>query len=401
MGAFFIAFLISLVVLASFSQDSFIFTIVYLFAGAYLLGSYWNNRIMQQTGFRRSFVDHAFPGETIPVTLELQNKSRFPAIWLQIQELVPLDIAATKAIHKIVTLPARGSIAINYELLPKRRGYYKVGPLQFSSGDLLGLIEIKQREGAPHFLTVYPKVYPLTRFKIPSRSPLGDLKHEQPIFEDPSRPIGKRDYIAGDSIRRIDWKSSASAGRLQVKLFEPSIALESVIFLNLNAEEYLLKSRFFATEMAISLAASIANWMVSQKQAVGLYTNGVDILTENATPSPLPPRKGRTHLMRLLETLARIQTAEKETCQSLVHRNRFNLSWGTTVIIITGQVDESLFNEIFAAKKTGLDVVLVLCGEVLGLQEIKHKAKFANVPLFYYLDERDLEAGRNYIEIKL
>ncbi len=394
MGAFFIAFLILLVFLASFSQDSFVFNVVYLFAGAYLLGSYWNSRIMQAATFTRSFIDHAFPGETIPVTLELQNKSRFPAVWVQLQELVPLDIAATKAIHKIVTLPSHGKIKIDYELSPKRRGYYKVGPIQFSSGDLLGLIEIKQREGQPHYLTVYPKVYPLTRFKIPSRSPLGNLKHEQPIFEDPSRPIGKRDYIAGDSQRRIDWKASASAGRLQVKLFEPSIALESIIFLNLNSEEYPLKTRFFATEMAISLAASIANWMISQKQSVGMVTNGFDILTDHATPLPLPPRKGRTHLMRLLETLARIQTSDNEPFQSLVHQNRFNLSWGTTMIIITGQADEPLFNEIFAAKKTGLDVVLVLCGEVTGLQEIKRNANFVKLPLYYFLDERDLESWR-------
>jgi uncharacterized protein (DUF58 family) len=395
MGAFFIAFLIAMVILASFTQDSFIFNVVYLFAGAYLLGSYWNSRVMQSASFKRSFIDHAFPGETIPVTLELRNKSRLPAVWLQIQELVPLDIAGAKAIHKIVTLPSHGSIKIDYELSPKRRGYYKVGPLQFSSGDLLGLIEIKQKEGPANYLTVYPKVYPLHRFKIPSRSPMGNLKHEQPIFEDPSRPIGKRDYIAGDSLRRIDWKASASAGRLQVKLFEPSIALESIIFLNLNVEEYLLKTRFFAIELAISLAASIANWMFSQKQAVGMITNGFDILTDQVTPLPLPPRKGRTHLMRLLEMLARIQTSDNEPCQSLVHRNRFNLSWGTTVVIITGQADESLFNEIFAAKKTGLDVVLVLCGEVMGLKEVKRKAKFVKVPLYYFLDERDLESWRN------
>jgi uncharacterized protein (DUF58 family) len=395
MGAFFIAFLIAMVILASFTQDSFIFNVVYLFAGAYLLGSYWNSRVMQSASFKRSFIDHAFPGETIPVTLELRNKSRLPAVWLQIQELVPLDIAGAKAIHKIVTLPSHGSIKIDYELSPKRRGYYKVGPLQFSSGDLLGLIEIKQKEGPANYLTVYPKVYPLHRFKIPSRSPMGNLKHEQPIFEDPSRPIGKRDYIAGDSLRRIDWKASASAGRLQVKLFEPSIALESIIFLNLNVEEYLLKTRFFAIELAISLAASIANWMFSQKQAVGMITNGFDILTDQVTPLPLPPRKGRTHLMRLLEMLARIQTSDNEPCQSLVHRNRFNLSWGTTVVIITGQADESLFNEIFAAKKTGLDVVLVLCGEVMGLKEVKRKAKFVKVPLYYFLDERDLESWHN------
>ena len=395
MGAYFIGFLVFMIILASFSQDTFIFNLVYLFAGAYLLGNWWNNRVMKAVIYKRNFTDHAFPGEKVPVQLELKNKSALPAVWFHIQELVPLEIAATKSVQKIVSFPGHGTIKVDYLLSPQRRGYYKVGPLRYSTGDLLGLVQIKQIEGTFDYLTVYPKVYPFSFVRIPSRSPLGDLKHEQPIFEDPSRPIGKRDYHAGDSLRRIDWKASASVGRLQVKQFEPSIALETVLFLNLNPEEYQLKTRFIATETAISIAASLANWIIGKKQTVGLYTNGTDILGDKSSPKALPPRRGRTQLMRLLEVLARIQTADKETCLALFHRNRFSLSWGTTVIVIAGQVDEELFNEFYAAKKTGLDIVLILCGEVVGLQEIKRKADYFKIPLYIFFDERDLGVWQN------
>jgi uncharacterized protein (DUF58 family) len=395
MGAFFIAFLAFMIVLASFSQDSFIFNLVYLFAGAYILGNWWNNHLLKSMTYKRVFTDHAFPGEAVPVQLELENKSRLPAVWFQILELVPLEIASTHSINKVVSFPGRSKIKIDYLLSPQRRGYYKVGPLRYSSGDLLGLTSIKEIEGSPSFLTVYPKVYPFSSVKILSRSPMGDLKHEQPIFEDPSRPIGKRDYQSGDSLRRIDWKSSASVGRLQVKQFEPSIALETVLFLNLNPEEYQLKMRFLATENAISIAASLANWITGKKQTVGLITNGTDILGDKAQPKPLLPRKGRTHLMRLLEILARIQTSTQENCISMFHRHRFGLSWGTTVIVITGQADEELFNEFYAAKKTGLDIVLILCGEVVGLQDMKRRAEYFKIPLFYFFDERDLNIWQN------
>ena len=395
MGAYFIGFLVFMIILASFSQDTFIFNLVYLFAGAYLLGNWWNNRVMKAVIYKRNFTDHAFPGEKVPVQLELKNKSALPAVWFHIQELVPLEIAATKSVQKIVSFPGHGTIKVDYLLSPQRRGYYKVGPLRYSTGDLLGLVQIKQIEGTFDYLTVYPKVYPFSFVRIPSRSPLGDLKHEQPIFEDPSRPIGKRDYHAGDSLRRIDWKASASVGRLQVKQFEPSIALETVLFLNLNPEEYQLKTRFIATETAISIAASLANWIIGKKQTVGLYTNGTDILGDKSSPKALPPRRGRTQLMRLLEVLARIQTADKETCLALFHRNRFSLSWGTTVIVISAQVDEKLFNEFYAAKKTGLDIVLILCGEVVGLQEMKRKADYFKIPLYFFFDERDLGVWQN------
>jgi uncharacterized protein (DUF58 family) len=395
MGAFIIAFLVFMVVLASLTQDSFIFNLVYLFAGAYLLGRWWNNQVIKSVVFKRHFTDHAFPGENIPVQIEMENKSRLPAVWFHVQELVPLEIASEKSIQKVVTFPGRGKFNLNYQLSPRRRGYFEVGPIRFSTGDLLGLLAIKEVEGKSNFLTIYPKVFPISFVRLPSQSPLGDLKHDVHIFEDPSRPIGKREYQSGDSLRRIDWKASASVGRLQVKQFEPSIALETTIILNLNPEEYQLKTRFFATELAISIAASLANWTISKKQTVGLITNGVDILEEKAQPPPLPPRKGRSHLMRLLEILARIHTAETESCLTLFHNHRYSLSWGTTVIVITGQADEKLFNEFYTAKKTGLHIVLILCGEVVGLQEIKKRAEYFKIPMFYFLDERDLNIWQN------
>ena len=395
MGAFFIAFLVFMIILASFSQDPFIFNLVYLFAGAYILGNWWSNRLLNSIQFNRLFTDHAFPGEVVPVRLELQNKTWLPAVWMHILELVPLEIASAHSIQRVISLSGRSKTTIDYVLAPQRRGYYKVGPLQYSSGDLLGLMSIRQKEAPASYLTVYPKVYPFTFLKIPSRSPLGDLKHEQPIFEDPSRPIGKRDYRSGDSLRRIDWKASASTGRLQVKQFEPSIALETVLFLNLNPEEYQLKTRFLATELAISIAASLANWIVGKKQTVGLITNGNDLVGGQAQPQPLPARKGRTHLMHLLEILARVQASPAEDCLAMFHRSRFSLDWGTTAIVITGQADEALFNEFFAAKKTGLNIVLVLCGEVVGLQEMKKRAEFFKIPLYYFFDERDLTIWQN------
>ena len=97
------------------------------------------------------------------------------------------------------------------------------------------------------YLTVYPRIVALNSIQIPSRSPQGTMRHTQPIFEDPTRVLGKREYVAGDSLRRVDWKSTAVTGRLQVKLFEPAISLETLIFLNLNAEDYHYRSRIDST----------------------------------------------------------------------------------------------------------------------------------------------------------
>ena len=173
--------------------------------------------------------------------------------------------------------------------------------------------------------------------KLPSRSPLGTLRHTQPIFEDPSRVRGKRDYMAGDSLRRVDWKATASTGRLQVKQFEPSIALETAIFLNLNADEYAPRTRLDATELAIVIAASLANWIVGKRQSVGLSVNGVDPIGTEDKAQALPPRKGRAHLTRILDVLARVRSAPPTPFAQLFQYEAARLPWGTTVILITGR----------------------------------------------------------------
>ena len=187
---------------------------------------------------------------------------------------------------------------------------------------------------------VYPRIIPFTSVDIPSQSPQGTLRHTLPLFEDPTRVFGKRGYTSGDSLRRIDWKSSASSGRLQVKVFEPSIALETFVVLNLNAEDYYYRTRIDSTELAIVIAASVSNWIVEKKQMVGMLVNGRDPLAGEGRPPTIPPRKGKRHMMHLLETLARVETIENSALVPLLGQQRYHLAWGTTLIVITGKLSD-------------------------------------------------------------
>jgi uncharacterized protein (DUF58 family) len=223
---------------------------------------------------------------------------------------------------------------------------------------------------------------------------LGTIRHTQPIFEDPTRVIGKRDYVAGDSLRRVDWKATAATRRLQVKLFEPSIALETTIFLNLNPAEYLVRYQHEATELGIVVAASLASWLARKKQPVGLMTNGLDPLSGGAVVRPVPPRAGRGQITRILETLARVKVGEGMAFIDLIQQERVNLSWGTTLVFITATAEEAFFDEVFRASRAGLNAVLVLCGPVPGIRETRARAEYFGIPLVHFQSERDLDIWR-------
>jgi uncharacterized protein (DUF58 family) len=394
MGDAFSFFLVVLIFLAIFTRETFVFVLLYLFIGVSLIGRWWIDRVIKRLGYSRTFEHKVFPGETIPVRLQIKNTSLLPAVWLRVQDYYPIEVADTKSFAQVISLRPRENVLLNYSLKAHKRGLYTVGPLHITSGDLLGMAAEKQSEGAVDLLTVYPKVVALSEVSLPSHSPMGTMRYNQPIFEDPTRSIGKRDYRPGDSLRRIDWKSSAASGRLQTKLFEPSISLETILFLDLNLEDYNPRTRFDATELAIVVCASLANWVISKRQATGLISNGIDPLSSDSSTIPLNMRKNRGHLMRILDILARIKAGDTESFPLLIRRHRVNFPWGTTLIAVTGSAELALIEELVQIRRAGLIPVLVLCGEHPNHRQAAMMAKQFGIPVYVIRTEKDLDIWR-------
>jgi uncharacterized protein (DUF58 family) len=417
----FIPLLLFLLVLAAVVREGSLVTVLFLLAGVYFAGHWWSRRALNAVTFSRDFTPRAFPGETVRVRLEVANGGLLPVPWLQLQDSTAPELILTDAFRRVITLGGHGRAQFEYILRAHKRGYYNVGPLFLNSGDLIGLVGDLSRASAADHLTVYPRIIPLARFSLPSRSPLGPLKHTQPLYEDPARTFGKRDYVGGDSLRRVDWKATAAVGRLQVKQFEPSIAVESALFLNLNSNEYDLRSRIDSSELAIVIAASIANWAVANKQTVGLFTNGLDPLaarrghsersaaqSKNDPAAPvdpndelhpgragrLPPHKGRGHLIRLLEVLARVQIGESIPFAPMLIRESARLSWGTTLVVITSLLNDALFDALFTAHRAGLNPMVITVVADRNFREAQRRAHHFGIAAYQITRERDLDIWR-------
>lgn len=380
--------------IAAIVKGGFALTIIYLFLGIYIISLFWTRQSAKNISCERKFERRAFLGEAVPVRLEIRNNGWLPIPWLLVYESLPVELAAGTSIKRVLSLGPHGRTEVVYNLGAYKRGYYPVGPFTTKLGDTLGLADIQELEKQSDYITVYPHILPLTNTRLPSRSPLGTLRHTQPIFEDPSRARGKRDYMTSDSMRRVDWKATAATGRLQVRLFEPSIALQTVIFLNLNSTEYGVKHRIDSTELAIVIAASLANWAVTRKQAIGLTTNGVDSHTDNTSVQPIPSRKGRAHLVHILDLLARLHLAEARPLTEMLNRETPNLPWGTTVVIISGSIDEALFDEIFQIQRRGQNVVMIIAGHGGNIKQVRQQARRFGFPIYAFPNEKSLDNWR-------
>jgi uncharacterized protein (DUF58 family) len=395
---------IVLLIVAVLLQSGPVLGAAVLLLGAVIISTAWGRRVGDSLEVARHMNSRAYLNDVIDVTLQVRNRSRLPAPWLRVRDSVPVEVGPHSFNHAI-SLKSKETRVFHYTLLANRRGLYRIGPISLYAGDVLGFDDTLHRQAVVQTLTVYPKIAPLNELGLPSRSPLGSLRETQPIFEDPSRVRGKRDYTAGDSMRRVDWKTSASTGRLQVKQFEPSRSLEAMVLLDLNRANYDRLTWADDTELAIVAAASICNWVAARKEAVGLATNGLDPgMTGESSGVPklaafqtIAPAKGRGHFMTALDVLARARVADPpDDFISLVQRERVKLAWGATLVFVTGKMTDALFEEIFKAQRSGLNAAIVLCGRTVdGLKQSQQRAAYFGVPLYHVVPQRDMNVKLN------
>jgi hypothetical protein len=206
-------------------------------------------------------------------------------------------------------------------------------------------------------------------------------------------------------MRRVHWPASAKAGTLQVKKLEPAMTLETVVALNLHPRDYDQQFIDHFQELAIVAAASFASELVAERQAVGLLSNGADPLggipdrgtaisisgKHLATQVSVPAGRGRGHLIRLLEALARVESDEAVPFTRLLRDHVRGLGWGTTVVVITGSVSEELYGTLTGMRREGYAVLLVIAGHVRPAgQDFEAISAAGSFKTFRVRDDRDL-----------
>jgi uncharacterized protein (DUF58 family) len=389
---YYVPFLLTLFLIAALLRVEFFFNIAYLLFAVYLLSRLWVQGNARHLRAERRFTDHAFCGDRVPVDLIVRNASWLPVPWLEVRESLPVQLIVPPFRRQVVSLAPRERHAIQYTLSCRQRGYYTIGPLQLRTGDLLGITSQRNTETPIEHLIVYPRVVPLQQLGLPTRSPLAALPACSPLFEDPARVIGVRDYQRGDSPRRIHWTATASAGRLLVKRYQPAIARETLICLDLDQRSYPQRHRNVATELAIVIAASIANHIAMREALpVGLTTEALDAVDGQQTRFFLPPRSEHAHLIDLLEVLARVQVVTATHFPDLLRREVTNLPWGATLAVITGRESADLFDTLAYLRRTGFAVALILVQPVQPSMDLQERADLLSVPIHRIWTEQDVE----------
>lgn len=339
-------------------RSELFFYLLYMVVGLQALVRFWLWRGTKQLNWRRRMPLAAFPGEQTTIELELENQGLLPLPWVTVTDSTPPSLRNPPTIREVLSLAAGERRVLTYSVSAQRRGYYRMGPLMVQTGDVLGLDERMLSKPETEALTIYPPTLTLAELGLPARLPYGTLAAQQRLFSDPARPTGVRPYQPADSVRRIDWKSTARSGSPQVRRHQPAIALETLIALAFSRDEYDSRFVYDTIERALTAAASLAAHLVAQRQPIGLCTSGRDPAI-GARALSVPIGHGRAHLMTIMGTLGRLELAAQGDLVAQLSETA-HLGWGSTLVLVTGQRGPALVARLLPLQRRGLSLVLII-----------------------------------------
>jgi uncharacterized protein (DUF58 family) len=239
----------------------------------------------------------------------------------------------------------------------------------------------------PHFLLVYPEVKPLEGYELASRRPLGEVRISHRLYEDPTRIAGVRPYQSGDPLNRIHWRATARTGTLHSKIYEPSTVAGATMLLDFHRAGYDPSHEPCRSELAVTMAASLANAIYLMNQQIGLVTNGRDAAdrirqegwaldartrrearqsagmiekSERLEPLVVRTERGPEQLMRILKTLARVELTDGLSFAQLILDTSGRLPHDATVVALLASVTAEAAVALGNLRRRGLAVTALV-----------------------------------------
>jgi len=363
----------------------------------------WEKFCLRNLRYARSFSEQrALFGERVTLSLAVENAKLLPLPWIEARDMVPraLPIAEQQVsinvfgdsfyLENMFSTRWYERVTRRYTVLCNARGVHKFGPTTLRSGDVFGFLTRDETLNNLQYLLVYPLIVPLTRFSLPARHPFGDRRAPRRLLEDPSRIIGVRDYVYGDSLRRVHWKATARTMQMQSKVYEATTTYTLITFLNVAPHfDSYYGMHPELRELAICATASVADWALNEGYAVGLYANtlmfipetgmkpfseqesdggaslpGTDVEEQRkARRIHLPPSTSEGQRTRIMETLARIQPYHGSNIEDVIQSERSRLPAGATVVVVTSTVSERLLDTLARVRRAGHAVTILFAGE--------------------------------------
>jgi uncharacterized protein (DUF58 family) len=283
-----------------------------------------------------------FEGDDVRIELEVEQTAPLPPPTLVAHER-PGRLGERRVELGRV---GRGLRAGGYSLLRVPRGRYAFGSVRLTVEDPFGLARAELVQGEPQALVVYPRLVALERLfseggahvqegrRLLLRRPTGFELHSV------------REYVRGESLRAVHWRSTAHHGRLMVKELEDAPRDEVAVLLDGREPQF---------DVAVRAAGSILQAHVRRGRRCVLIVNSAAREAQQIV--------SEGDWRRALELLAGAEPTASAPAFALLESSGGVVARSLELIVVTSHLDAPLVDRLVQRVLSRRGVSLVYVGE--------------------------------------
>ncbi|NQY06121.1 MAG: DUF58 domain-containing protein [Flavobacteriaceae bacterium] len=116
-----------------------------------------------------------------------------------------------------------------------------------------------------------------------------------------------RQYQYGDDVRAIDWNVTARYNEPYIKVFEEERELTMMLMVDVSGSKLFGTKKQFKNEIATEISATLAFSALQNNDKIGL------ILFSDEIELFIPPKKGKSHVLRIIRELIEFEPKSRQT----------------------------------------------------------------------------------------
>ncbi len=168
-----------------------------------------------------------------------------------------------------------------------------------------------------------------------------------------------REYTPGDDVRTIDWNVTARLRTPYVKVFEEERELSVVILVDVSASGQFGTHKQFKQDLITELCAVIAFSASQNNDKIGV------IFFSDKIEKFIPPKKGKSHILRIIRELINIEPQQKGTNIQLALKYLNNVIKKKSIcFLISDFYDQNSYSDALKIANRKHDIVALRINDI-------------------------------------
>ena len=202
-----------------------------------------------------------------------------------------------------------------------------------------------------------------------------------------------REYQFGDDVRNIDWNVTARFNHPYIKIFDEERELTVMLLIDVSASNQFGTQKAFKQEVITEIAAVLAFSAIQNNDKVGV------IFFSKTVEKFIPPKKGTSHILRIIRELIEFRPGQQETSLTEPLRYLTNaIKKRCTAFLLSDFMDRGFEDAIkIANKKHDLIAVRIFDTREIELPDVGLiRARDAETGKQIWVDSSDRKVRRQY-----